>query len=173
MAADKFPMFSDMEFIQTDAFPIEDSSARNRLPGSKIVDFVRKIDGELLFVEAKSSFPNPAAAETPERFDEEIVAICDKFAVSLKLFSAIKVGVTEDFLPDAFSSAEKVQVTLALVIRRFENEEWCIPVKKALEQALPSDIFRLWTPNVKVYTPTSAKEFALITDESAEIEAPI
>jgi hypothetical protein len=165
MSIDKFPVFSDMKFVSTDAFPIEDSSARNRLLEGGIVDFVRKIGSELLFVEAKSSFPNPNTAETPKRFDEEIEAICDKFVVTLKLFSAIKVGVTEDMLPDALSSADKVQVTLALVIRRFEKEEWCVPVKKALEMALPLGIIKLWKPNIKVYTRTSAKEFTLIASD--------
>jgi hypothetical protein len=165
MSIDKFPIFSDMKFLSTDAFPIEDSPARNRLLGGGIVDFVRKIDRELLFVEVKSSFPNPNTAETPKRFDEEVASICDKFAVSLKLFSAIKVGVTEDMLPDALSSADKIQVTLALVIRRFEKEEWCVPVKKALEMALPLEIIKLWKPNVKVYTRTSAQEFTLITGD--------
>jgi hypothetical protein len=154
-----------MQFISTDAFPIEDSSARSRLPEGRIVDFVRKIDSELLFVEVKSSFPNPNSAETPERFDEEVTAIRDKFAVSLELFSAIKVGVTEDLLPDALSAADKVQVTFALVICKFEKEEWCVPVKKALERDLPQEIIKLWKPNVKVYTSISAKEFTLITGD--------
>jgi hypothetical protein len=56
-------------------------------------------------------------------------------------------------------------VTFALVIRDFEKDEWCVPVKKALEMALPSRIIKLWKPNVKVYTRTSAKEFTLITDD--------
>jgi hypothetical protein len=162
MPIDKFPVFSGMKFISTDAFPIEDSPARNRLPIRRTVDFVRKIDGELLFVEAKSSFPNPNTAETPERFNEEITAICDKFSASLTLFSAIKVGVTEDILPIALSSADKVKITLALVIRRFAREEWCVPVKKELMDRIPKEIMELWEPNVKVYTQASAKEFILI-----------
>jgi hypothetical protein len=163
MAIDKFPIFSDMEFVPSDAFPIEDSPTRNRLVESNvIVDFVRQLGRELIFVEAKSSFPNPANRETSERFDEEVAAICEKFTVSLKLFAAAKVGVTEDILPDVMTTSDKVQITLALVIRRFENEAWCVPVQKALMRSLPDEIRKLWRPNVKVYTPESAKEYALI-----------
>ncbi|MDR1291440.1 MAG: hypothetical protein LBK06_09590 [Planctomycetaceae bacterium] len=163
MTEDKFPRFSGVDFISKDAFPIENSPTRKRLTeDGKIVDFVRKLGSELLFVEVKSSFPNPNNTETPESFSKEIAAICDKFTVSLKIFSAIKVGVTEDILPDALSYADKVKVTLAVVICKFEKEEWCVPIKNALLRNLPDEIIKLWMPTIKVYTIAAAKEFTLI-----------
>ena len=81
---------SGMDFIADNAFEIENSKIYKELgEGIKSVEFVRGIDDMLLFVEAKTTFPNPnnPSEDEPNRFLDEIENICDKFI--LLIFSCL------------------------------------------------------------------------------------
>jgi hypothetical protein len=152
-----------MEFIADDAFPIEESTSIQLMPrGSKIIDLVRKTGSNLLLIEAKSSFPNCNNHESTSAFDEQIEDIVKKFIDSLTLYSAIKVGVTNDVLPDSLENSDKIKLVLVLVIRGFEREQWCRPVQKAIMMKLPESMKKLWNPSVQVYNYTLAKEYRLV-----------
>jgi hypothetical protein len=156
---------SGMEFISDNSYHLEKSQAfasvNDGKSGIKSVEFIRKKNDMLLFVEAKTTFPHPESAETPERFDEEIGDICDKFIHSLNLYSSIKIGVTENYLPDVFDSLEKISLMLVLVVRN-HKDVWCKPIKSGLEQRLPYYFRKIWKPTVLVLNFGLAKEFHLI-----------
>ena len=158
---------SGMDFVDDNAFHIETSSMYTQLGESiKSVEFVRSIGNKLLFIEAKSSFPNPNNP-TPntnegnktgsELFREEIENICDKFTHSLNLYSAICVGVTESGLPSEYKQADKVSLVFVLVINGFEKT-WCSSVEVALENKLRKSICikKIWKPKVHVINHETA-----------------
>jgi hypothetical protein len=107
---------SGMCFVADNAFHIEKSPQYTELGDSvKTVEFVRAKGERLLFVEAKSSFPNPRNKRPnqakgnktgEEIFREEIADICDKFTHSLNLYSAVDIGVTKDGFPSEYKPAE-------------------------------------------------------------------
>ena len=75
------------EFEEKHIFQIENSNLHSSLgDGIKTVEFVVSVKpDEILFVEAKSSSPQPKA-ENKERFDEFIDEISDKFIHSFNMY---------------------------------------------------------------------------------------
>ena len=64
-AMDRVIIESGMHFIAENSFYIEKSNIYTKLgEGIKSIEFVRVIDNKLLFVEAKSTFPNPSNSST-------------------------------------------------------------------------------------------------------------
>jgi hypothetical protein len=90
---------SGMSFITDNTFHIEKSTAYTALgEGIKSVEFVRRKDKALMFVEAKATFANPS--NNGQNFDDETNEITDKFIHSLNLYAAIAMGLyTEDITP--------------------------------------------------------------------------
>jgi hypothetical protein len=166
---------SGMEFIANNAFHIEKSLVYTRL-GDRIksVEFVRAKDNKLLFVEAKSSFPNPNNP-TPnpdkgnktcrELFHEEILDICDKFTHSLNLYSAVDVGITDDGFPPDYKPSDKVSLVFILVINGFDKS-WCDEIEMALTNQMRESICmsKIWKPEVFVINDKTAAERKLITN---------
>jgi len=143
---------SGMDFVSENTFQIEKSAAyRNSGKGIRSVEFVRVKEDKLLFVEAKTTFPNPdnPSKENPDRFQSEIKDICDKFIHSLNLFSSVNVGVAEYAFPDDFALPDKVSLVFLLVVKTHESK-WCIPVAKALTETLPPYLKKIWKPTVLV-----------------------
>jgi hypothetical protein len=154
---------SDMAFISDGAYPIEKSQAYTSVGESiRTVEFIRRKDTELLFVEAKTTFPNPDSHERPWRFDEEISIICEKFIHSLNLFSAVSVGVVEDVSLDALGFSGKISLVFVLVVRDHKIE-WCRIIKSKLIQELPAYLKKIWKPTVKVCNLDIAKELNLVS----------
>ena len=112
------PIFeSGMNFIVDNTFHIEQSDIYIKLKGSiKTVEFIRTIDDNLLFVEAKSSFPKPdnPSPDNPKNFKNQIDDIYDKFVHSLNLYASIVVGVNEQLPPD-FKPPSKISLRFVLV----------------------------------------------------------
>ena len=162
MAEGKFPHFSNMEFIPDDAYPIETSGAYINLSdkGIRSVEFVRIINDRLLFVEAKASTAHPDSS--PEPYSKQINEINEKFIHSLNLLSSIKVGITEESLPDSFHAERKLSLEFVLVIRNHEPE-WCRRVKATLQQLLPEYLVKIWRPEVIVINYEKAKEYDLVS----------
>jgi hypothetical protein len=159
MNNEQFPVHSGMNFISDNAFPIEESQAYASVSDVKSVEFVRIKNSNLLFVEAKQSIANPD--HSPEPFKKEIEAICEKYIHSLNLFSAIKIKVFDDVLPDIFENKNKVSIKFVLVIHKHELE-WCRPVKRAIEQLFPAYFKNIWSPEILVINHDTAKKYSLI-----------
>jgi hypothetical protein len=160
MNVDKFPHYSGMDFVTNNAFVIETSLQYTSLDKSvRSVEFVRAEDDNLMFIEAKSSFPKPddANAAKTARFIEEVGTICDKFTHSLNLYSAIRVGVANNNLPDDFKPADKVSIVFVLVINGFDRG-WCIPIRNALTQKINQSLImaKIWKPEVFVINDKAA-----------------
>jgi len=155
---------SGMDFIADNSFHIEKSSIYTELSKQRIrsVEFVRAKDDKILFVEAKTTFPNPnnPNTENPEKFQSGINEICDKFIHSLNLFSAVKVGVAENSFPADFVTPEKASMAFILVIKNHELK-WCRKIKAALTAALPSFLKKIWKPEIYVINQNVARKYNL------------
>jgi len=149
---------SDMSFISENTFQIEKSEVYSRLEeGIKTVEFIRAMDDNLLFIEAKTAFPNPnnPDADNVERFHSEVGAICDKFVHSLNLLSAIEVGVLHDAGVGNMAIPEKVSVAFLLIIKNHEDT-WCKPIEVKLIASLPNYLKKIWKPKVQVINHMTA-----------------
>lgn len=158
---------SNMNFIDKDAFHIEESQIYTQIgKGIKSVEFIRSMGNKLLFIEAKSSFPNPNNT-TPniekgnktgiELFREEIDDICEKFIHSLNLYSAIDVGVVKEGFPPEYRPSDKVYLVFILVINSFKKD-WCGRVERELINKLRESIciLKIWKPEVHVINHETA-----------------
>jgi hypothetical protein len=165
---------SGMNFIADNTFHIEKSSLYTQLGDSvKSVEFIRAINGKLLFVEAKSSFPNPSNT-TPnpnknnktgkELFCEEITDICDKFTLSLNLYAAAYVGVTNGELPSDYNPDNRVLLMFIVVINGFK-QSWCDKIEKALTNQIRKSILmsKIWKPTIVVVNNITAAKHGLIS----------
>ena len=158
---------SGMNFIADNTFHIEKSDIYTKLKDSiKAVEFIRAKNDKLLFVEAKSSFPNPNNSESSAKFQSEIDDICDKYIHSLNLYASIAIGVNEQ-LPPNFKPAIKVSLKFVLIFNNFE-QKWCVPIQKALTNQLRKSecIAKIWKPTVFVMNhETAAKQNFIIEME--------
>ena len=158
---------SGMDFIADNTFHIEKSDVYTKLKGSiKTVEFIRVKDDKLLFVEAKSSFPNPNNSESSAKFQLEIDAICDKFVHSLNLYASIAIGVNGQLPPD-FNPAVKVSLKFVLIFNDFE-QEWCVKIQKALTNQLrkSESITKIWKPYVFAMNQEMATKQNLIIEKA-------
>ena len=143
---------SNMGFITDNAFYIEKSKLYTDLgEGVRSVEFVRVKNNNLLFVEARETFPNP---ENPidanlNRYNSQIEEICEKFVHSLNLFSSAKVGIANERLPDGLSLPTKSSLVFVFVIKNHKSK-WCKPIRKKLISILPEYLNKIWNPTVYV-----------------------
>ena len=154
---------SGMDFIVDNAFHIEKSDIYTKLNESiKTVEFIRAKDDKLLFVEAKSSFPNPNNPKSFVNFQSETDDICDKFVHSLNLYASILVGVNEQLMSD-FNSADRVYLDFVLVLNNFEKS-WCVRIKDAITNQLRKSkcMAKIWKPEVSVINCEMAQRLNLI-----------
>jgi hypothetical protein len=139
-----------MDLIADNAFHIEKSECYTTLKDSSIksVECIRAKGDNLVFIEAKSSFPNPNKPDSIEKFRSNINDICDKFVHSLNLYASIIIGVNEQHLPD-FEPAAKVSLKLVVILNDFEKG-WCNQIRKALTNKLKQSnyIVKIWRPEV-------------------------
>ena len=148
---------SGMDFIADNVYHIERSEIYSNLgEGIKTVEFVRAKGDNLLFVEARTTFPNPNNPDisNSERFLSELRDICDKFVHSLNLFSAIEIGVLHDDA-ERMILQENVALVFVLVVKNHEFE-WCRPIERELVAFLPRYIKRIWKPVVYVINHETA-----------------
>ena len=155
---------SGMDFIADNAFHIEKSDIYTKLNESiKTVEFIRAKDDKLLFVEAKSSFPNPNNPKSFVNFQSETDDICDKFVHSLNLYASIAIGVNGQLPPD-FKPAIKVSLKFILIFNNFE-QKWCIPIRNALTNKFSKSecMAKIWKPTVFVMNHETATKQNLIS----------
>jgi hypothetical protein len=161
MGEDKFPRFSDMDFIPESTYAIEESRAFASVGNNvRTVEFVRMKDDKLLFVEARKTIANPD--NSPEPYKREVYEICEKFIHSLNLFAAVEIGIIEDTVPEAFHSCNIVSLMFVLVVRN-HKPKWCRPIKRELEQQLPAYLKKIWRPTVYVINYETAKKLELVS----------
>jgi hypothetical protein len=171
-----------MDFIADNTFHIEASETYTKLGvGLKSVEFVRAKDGKLLFVEAKSSFPDPNnQAPNPNKSDktgaelfcEAVADICDKFTHSLNLYSAIAIAATEDRFPSDYHPPDKVSLVFVLVINGFEKAR-CSRIRKALANRISQSICmaKIWKPEICVINDISAASRSIIVGRGGKDDA--
>jgi len=155
---------SGMDFIADNTFHIEESGLyKNIGKGVRSVEFIRIKDNRLLFVEAKTSFPNPnnPCENNDEIFQSEIGEVCKKFIHSLNLVSSVEMGVAEEVFPKDFIVPDSVSLVFILVIKNHEFE-WCRPIKSKLESELPTYLKRIWKPIIYVINQEVAAKQGLL-----------
>ena len=161
MAVDKFPCYSDMNFIADNACVIEEATARLSCgDGIRSVEFIRNENTRLLFIEAKTTIAHPK--NSPQSYKNEIDEICEKFIHSLNLLLAVKIGVVADTLPKSFAELNKMSLKFILVVRNHKSK-WCRPIKRSIEQLLPTYFKKIWKPDVYVinYDTAVSRNIAL------------
>ena len=145
---------SGMDFITENSFYIEKSAQYESVQENiRSVEFVRVKDDKLIFVEAKTTFPNPE--NDNQRYDEEISEICEKFIHSINLYSSIEVGVADEGFPEDFKPNENMSLVFLLVIKN-HKPEWCRPINKKIMSVLPSYLKTIWKPSVFVINHKTA-----------------
>jgi hypothetical protein len=159
------PNQSGMDFIADNTFHVEESCLyKNIGDGVRSVEFVRVIEDRLLFVEAKTSFPDPdtPSEENKLKFQKEIDEVLEKFTHSLNLLSSVEVGAAESEYPDDFSIPDRVSLVFLLVVKNHEFK-WCRRIKSKLESDLPRYLKNIWKPMVLVINQDVAIRRGLIT----------
>jgi hypothetical protein len=154
------PNQSGMDFIADNTFHIEESSLyKNIGEGVRSVEFIRIKDNLLVFVEAKTAFPNPnnPSEENYAKFQSEIGEVCEKFTHSLNLFSLVEVGLAEEEYPNDFTAPARVSLVFMLVIKNHKLD-WCRNVKGKFIAALPRYLKKIWKPTVYVINQEIAME---------------
>ena len=147
---------SGMYFIRNNAFRIEKSDVHEKVKsnGIKVVEFIRIIENQLHFIEAKKSLHDPSSGERAIRFfKEEVEKICDKFLHSLNLFASVKIGVYEESFPDDFILPKNVLLVFALVVKEHDKSQCKLTndaLVKSLKQAMPRYWMRIWNPVTQV-----------------------
>jgi hypothetical protein len=158
------PNQSGMDFVADNAFHIEESSLYKKIgDGVRSVELIRIKDNMLVFVEAKTTFPNPdnPSEENFARFQSEIYEVCEKFIHSLNLLSSVEVGVTEEKYPDDFTVPAKISLVFMLVIKNHKFK-WCKRIKSKLEAELPRYLKSIWKPMVYVINQDIAVKQGLV-----------
>jgi len=132
------------EYATADVFHIEESAIFEKLKkteGIKTIEFILKWEtGAVVFIEAKSSFPDPNNRETPEKFDERVNEVYEKFSHAMEIyFAAILNRQSDDKgdIPKYFKTVNygEVDIKFWLVING-HHESWLPPVSEALRRML-------------------------------------
>jgi len=158
------PNQSGMDFIADNTLHIEESELyKNVGEGVRSVEFVRIKDGNLLPVEARTTFPNPnnPCKDNKARFQNEIDEICDKFMHSLNMLSSIELGVTAETYPDDFLLPEETSLVFMLVVKNHEFK-WLGSIKNKIEANLARYLKNIWRPKVLVLNQNAAIKQGLV-----------
>jgi hypothetical protein len=153
-----------MTFIADNAYVIEEVPARLACGvGIRSVEFIRRKNTGLLFIEAKTTFAHPE--NSPQPYKSEIGELCEKFVHSLNLLAAVKIGVAADVLPASFTDMDKVSLKFVLVVRNHELK-WCKPIEYLIMQALPTYFKKIWKPEIYVINHDTAIKRSLAVDKT-------
>lgn len=128
---------SEMDFgpyKEEDVFYIEKSNLYNNIkPQVKIAEFILKRKNALIFIEAKSSVPNPNG-EKPENFNTYIDKIVEKFNNSLDILLSAKLNrIANDEIENFIDLQElsNFDINFGLIVKNANNKH-LIPVNRAL-----------------------------------------
>ena len=165
---------SGMRFIRDNAFRIEKSDVHEKVKsnGVKVVEFVRIIDNQLHFVEARKSLRDINKGEKAVKyFNEEIEEIRDKFVHSLNLFASVKICVNEENLPDDFALPKKSLLVFVLVVKEHDIIQCKLAndaLVKSLNQVMPRYWMHIWRPIIHVVNYEMAVKQNLIVETTKQ-----
>ena len=105
---------SNIRFISDNTFHIEESDLYKHV-GKRVrsVEFIRVDDDKLLFIEARTTFANPANSE--DSFQTQINEVCDKFVHSINLYSSVRAGVNDVIFSDDFIPPKQTSIVFVIV----------------------------------------------------------
>ena len=149
---------SEMDFISDNTFMIEKSTLYTSLgEGIKSVEFIRIKDDNLLFIEARKTFPDPNNPDPGNitSFHSQIDDMCVKFVHSLNLFSSVIVRVAENVLAEDFVLPEKTSLAFTLVLKDHDLKG-CRRIKAQVYASLPPYLKTIWKPSVYVINHQTA-----------------
>jgi hypothetical protein len=151
---------SGMDFIADNSFNIEQYIHDMRIEGIKSVEFIRIKNNDLLFIEAKQTFPNPdnPSSDNKRKFISAISNIKRKFIHSVNAYSSLKIGVSQVRFPDDFVQNTECVLVFVIVIKTHELK-WCKPIKTKFMDGLPQYFKTIWKP--KVYVINEAKAITM------------
>ena len=158
-------------YPEENVFRIEDSGLHASFgEGIKTVEFILLQGREkLLFVEAKTSCPNPfnkeESKEKAEKFEAYFAEIADKFIDSLQMLLNVALKRKENIEEIGKYIKELnyagVKIRFILVIQNAENEEWLAGPKEELNARLQR-WRQLWKAEIVVLNEKLAEKYKLI-----------
>lgn len=169
--------FMKFSFCDDDLFKIEKDSLVEESQRIKACECVVLISGNIAFIEAKASAPNP---NNGRDFPDFIEDIKQKFADSLQLFTEIKQKVQGE---DAFNrlpiNLQKKTLTpktykIYLIVHGHQ-EMWLPGLLDALKDAM-REVVKQWNlrdSNIKVYNEEKALENKIIVDYIPKSDLPL
>lgn len=123
-------------------------------------------DGNYIFVEAKSSFPNLHKPDSIENVEKNIYIILNKFVHSLSILSSIHLRVNdvpETEMPDAFYQLSKPSIHFVLVLHFPEGtESICEEIRTVFTTKLSKELMRIWRAKVWVMNEHQAQKMGLV-----------
>jgi hypothetical protein len=165
------------KYAEGDVFHAEKSDLYRKLGGSvKSVEFIlRKDRYTLLWVEAKSSSPDPNNPQSGDAFDRFISEICEKFEHSLSFYaSAIlrRISDTRNEISTQLREADYAAASLKLIlVMNGHKEMWLRPVADTLKCKLRVHA-KIWridpVHDIAVINEDGAKAYKLTAAESHE-----
>lgn len=155
-------------FEEENLFHIEKSPLREILgKGLKSVEFITLKEQKVIFLEAKSSFPNPHNKTSEEEFQKYYDDIGQKLIDSFKIFLPGIMGMWEDApeigenLKSIFPIRDYKLEFILVITSEGIREEWLGSPKLELEKEL-IEYRKIWNMEIKVLTQDLAKAYGLI-----------
>ena len=151
-------------------FHIEKSRLYKSLgEGLKIVEFVLRINTNIIFVEAKTNAPNPEnrdiSMKNQKKFEQFYTEVPDKFVNSFGVYTAALLKRYADTLEIGTNlqnpDLKGMKIIFATIITNPDAKiEWLAPIKAVLEDRLRRWL-KIWDINVVVYNRELADKFGL------------
>ena len=157
-------------FAEDEVIPIEKTPQYIKIQhGMRMCEFVlcRKGKRKLIYVEAKTTAPNPNSKDVinpKEKFQNYIIEIKEKFTNALDLYvnMAMKKEVPNEFEDIDYNEYE---IIFLLVIKECDRQ-WVKDVKDALEMSVRSElrVKNIWCCKVLVFNEEMALRQRLIEE---------
>ena len=160
-----FIIESNMKFLADHVFHIEESAAYKNIGDCvKTVDLIRRKKEKIVFIEAKTSYPNPSLSDV--RFDEESSNIVDKFVHSLNLLASISLGLRSDDITSLENLTNNNSQIVFLLVIRDHQKKWCPKVRDKLQLSINQNLClqKIWRAKVFVINSEQAKRWGFITE---------
>lgn len=147
---------SGMSFLtdEGNSYYVETSEIFNKIKakGVKICEYVELKGNKIIFVEAKTSAPNPQsnAADGNEKFENYIQSICAKFVNAATILVAgvfkRRVDIRSD-IPKTYTASKLQQWEYrCLLVIKGHRREWLPPVQDALNREFSRNPFwNIWS----------------------------
>lgn len=151
-------------FPDADCFRIEHSPVHKELgEGIKICEAIVRIDDSIVFIEAKSSFPQPGSKED---FSARVAEAYDKFLNSILIYLGLQTQrpYKNKQIPANLIIAEptsNLKIKCYYIIHGFQRD-WLPPVNEAIGLSLSKIKKTLLIDSIMVINDTVARNHGLI-----------